>query len=624
MNVFRRFLPYFKPYSWLIVLTLILSTTYSMLSAVSIYIILPVMELIFPDGQAEQTVPAATSAGSEGMFDGLKEQLREWLMNLVITPGNQRASLISLCLLIVVIFTLKNLFKYASNVTNTKIEQGVMKSIRDKLFARSVSLPVSFFNARRSGDLISTFTNEVSITNSALIPLFVKLTRDPLQALTLLLLLLALSVKLTLIAFSTSILTVVLIRVLKNYIRKYSTRMQEALKNITTRLQEAFQNVRIVKAYAGEEFESSRFRKETSWYIRSAMKHSIVSNLSGPISEIVAIAALAVVLFYGGLQVLDGTMQAEELITFLFLLFSIMTPIVGIFQIPTSIQRGVVAGEHVLELLEAQPEDASGTKKVDRLEQALTVEKVSFAYREDRPVLQDVSLEINKGETIALVGPSGGGKSTLMDLLIRFYDPTSGRIALDGTDIRDLSLQRYRSLFGIVTQESLLFNETVRTNIAYSADGVTEEKLIEAATIANAHGFISDLPEGYDTLIGDRGVLLSGGQRQRLAIARAVVRDPEILLFDEATSALDTESEVLVQKAIEEVLRNRTAVVIAHRLSTIRNANRIAVIEDGRIVEIGSHNELISREGLYKALYSAQFREEAYEEQLRKRNEQEA
>lgn len=611
MNIFRRFLPYFRPYTGFIALTLTLSTIFSLLSAASIYIILPVMELIFPNASSGQTQTAPAPATDPGMFDNLKGNLRDSLMDLVISPGNQRASLINLCLLIVAIFLLKNLFKYASNVTNTKIEQGVMKSIRDRLFSRSVSLPVSFFNTQRSGDLISTFTNEVGILNTALIPLFVKLTRDPLQAITLLLLLLALSVKLTLIAFSTSIFTIILIRVLRNYIRKYSTRMQQALQNITTRLQETFQNVRIVKAYAGERFETRRFEKETNWYIRSAMKHSVVANLSAPISEIVAIAALAVVLFYGGTQVLEGAMQAEELITFLFLLFSIMSPIVGIFQIPASIQRGVVAGERVLSLLEAEPEDSSGTASAGGLQDALAVRDVNFSYIEGRPVLKNVSLTIRRGETIALVGPSGGGKSTLMDLLIRFYDPQSGNITLDGQDVRELTLESYRSLFGIVTQESLLFNETVRANIAYAMPDVSDDRIVEAAKIANAHEFVQRMEKGYDTLIGDRGVLLSGGQRQRLAIARAVVRDPEILLFDEATSALDTESEVLVQKAIEEVLKDRTAVVIAHRLSTIRNAHRIAVIEGGEIRELGTHEELIAQNGLYRALHDAQFREEA-------------
>lgn len=612
MNIFRRFLPYFKPYAGFIALTLTLSTIFSLLSAASIYVILPVMELIFPDPSSPSSIQTAPPAHSTdpGLFDNLKEGLRESLMDMVIAPGNQRTSLINLCILIVAIFLLKNLFKYASNVTNTKIEQGVMKSIRDKLFSRSVSLPISFFNKQRSGDLISTFTNEVGILNTALIPLFVKLTRDPLQAITLLVLLLALSVKLTLIAFSTSIFTIILIRILKNSIRRYSTRMQRALQNITTRLQETFQNVRIVKAYAGERFETKRFEKETDWYIRSAMKHSVVANLSTPISEIISIAALAVVLFYGGIQVLNGTMLAEELITFLFLLFSIMSPIVGIFQIPASIQRGVVAGERVLTLLEATPEDSSGTAIAAELQHGLHVQNINFAYLKDRPVLKNVSLDIHRGETIALVGPSGGGKSTLMDMLIRFYDPESGAITLDGRDIREFTLESYRSMFGIVTQESLLFNETAKANIAYAMPEVSDQKIIEAAKIANAHEFIEKMPEGYDTVIGDRGVLLSGGQRQRLAIARAVVRDPEILLFDEATSALDTESEVLVQKAIEKVLKDRTAVVIAHRLSTIRNATRIAVVDGGEIRELGTHDELLTQNGLYRTLHDAQFKGE--------------
>lgn len=607
MNVFRRFLPYFRPYTGMVFVSILLSTAFSFLSAISIYIILPIMEIIFPDGNPQKSTVAV--AAPEGFLDSVKAQLREWMMGLIITEGNARASLINLCILVVILFLLKNVVKFASNIANTKIEQGVAKDVRDDLFSKSIALPIPFFNNQRAGDLISVFTNEIGTMNSALIPMFIKLTRDPLEALMLLFLLLALSPQLTLIAFSTSILTVILIRVLRNYIRRYSIRMQDALQNITTRLQESFQNIRIVKAYAGEKFESGRFKKETTWYIRSAIKHSIVSNLAGPISEIIAITALAIVLFYGGLQVLDSRMEAQELITFLFLLFSIMTPIVGIFQIPTSIQRGLVAGERVMKLMESEPEQSSGAVETTQLNDSLQVNGATFAYREGRPVLKDVSLTVRRGETIALVGPSGGGKSTLMDLLIRFYDPDSGNITLDGRDIREFRLDSYREMFGIVTQESLLFNETVRNNIAYSLPDATDEQVEAAATIANAHSFIQELPEGYNTLIGDRGILLSGGQRQRIAIARAIVRNPEILLFDEATSALDTESEVLVQKAIEKVLQDRTAVVIAHRLSTIRNASRIAVVDGGVIREEGTHDELLARNGIYRALYDAQFRE---------------
>ncbi|MBC8144242.1 MAG: ATP-binding cassette domain-containing protein, partial [bacterium] len=296
-------------------------------------------------------------------------------------------------------------------------------------------------------------------------------------------------------------------------------------------------------------------------------------------------------------------LAADELITFLFLLFAIMQPITALFTIPGNIQRGIAAGERVLAILEATPAVMSGTRRAPAVRDELLLNNVGFEYREGLPVLDEVIVSIKRGQTVALVGPSGGGKSTLMDLVIRLYDPTSGGILLDGVDIREFDLESYRSLFGIVTQESILFNDTVRNNITYSRTDLDDEKVIAAARMANAHEFISRMPDGYSTMIGDRGVLLSGGQRQRLAIARALVRDPQILLFDEATSALDTESELLVQEAINRLLVDRTAIVIAHRLSTIRNADVIVVIDGGKVAESGTHDELIANGTIYRKLY---------------------
>ncbi|MGE3802806.1 MAG: ABC transporter ATP-binding protein, partial [Candidatus Kapaibacterium sp.] len=609
-NVIRRFLPYVKPYSAKLVLTVILSAIFSFLSAASIYIILPIIGIIFPSTTVSPEA-AATANATSGFFDNVKETIRDWISDLIVADGAPHQSLLNMCFLVVGIFLLKNIVKYTSNVVNTGIQEGIMKDIRNHLFGRSVQLPITYFNNRRSGEMISVVTNEVNTINGALVPTLIQLTRDPLEIITILFLLLALSPELTLLAFSTSILTVLLIRLLRTYIRRYSIRMQRALENMTTRLQEAFQNIRIIKAYAGEKYENERFERETKWYTRSAIKHAVVKNLAGPISEMFAIVALVIVLFYGGSDVLSGELRGEELFAFIFLLFSIMTPIVSVVQIPTNIQRGIVAGERVLKMLEEEPERSLGSVDVKEIENVIEAENVTFSYRPDTPVLKQVSLQIKRGETVALVGPSGGGKSTLMDLLIRFYDPEAGSIKLDGKDIRNFSLDRYRKLFGVVTQESFLFNDTVRNNICYNAPEATDEEIEKAARVANAHEFITLLPNGYNTVIGDRGVLLSGGQRQRIAIARSIVRDPQILLFDEATSALDTESELLVQQAIEQVLEGRTAVVIAHRLSTIRNADRIVVIQDGKIAETGNHDELLSLNGTYRTLHDVQFKVEA-------------
>jgi subfamily B ATP-binding cassette protein MsbA len=611
MNVIRRLLPFLKPQTGLISIAIVVSMLLSALSAASIVIIWPILKVIFPasDGPVSGGAPSTAIDRAAGFLATLKQSLLDLLQSTIIVNGDQMASIRNLCLLVIAIFVLKNLMKYISGVVNSMIEERMLKSIRDLVFARTVNLSLDFFNARRGGDLISTLTNDISTMSSALTPLFGTVVREPLQAAIILISLLAFSPSLTLIAFSTSILSVVMIRVLTKHIKKYSSRMQSALGEITNRLHETFQNIRIIKGYAAERYETERFQRETSWYVRSSFKHSAVVSMMSPISEILAITALSLVLMWGGYQVIQGQMKPDELLTFLILLFAIMQPIVSIFSIPSTIQRGLVAGERVLELMDKQQTVISGTRKVEELKRELQFLNVGFSYRPGIPVVRDLTLTIKRGHTVALVGPSGGGKSTIMDLVARFYDPTDGGIYLDGVDIREFDLDGYRSLFGIVTQESILFNDTVRNNIAYNMTGATDEMVVAAARMANAHDYIMRLPDEYDTMIGDRGVLLSGGQRQRLAIARAIARNPQILLFDEATSALDTESELLVQEAINNLLIDRTAIVIAHRLSTIKNAHMIAVVEDGAIVEVGTHDQLLAAGNLYRKLYDVQFRE---------------
>ena len=512
------------------------------------------------------------------------------------------ASLRNLCILVVVLFLLKNLAKVASGVIASVIQHGVMKDIRDQLFDKTLHLPISHYNDTRGGEMISLVTNEVATLNAAILPTFVKITRTPIEILSLLLLLLAISPLLTLISFSTTILSVFVVALMRRTIRRYSLRMQSALENITARLQEGFQNIKIVKAFSTEGFEAKRFATETTFYTKSAVKHSIVNNLSGPVSEIISVVAIGVVIFYGGSLTLSGEMAAEELITFLILLFSIMAPVVKLLQIPTEVQRGEVAAERLAATFDADPETSGQLKAPTEITNDISLKNIGFSYVDGIPVLKNLSLTINKGETVALVGPSGGGKSTIIDLMLRLYDPVSGSIEIDGIDIKRVDLVGYRHLYGVVTQEPLLFHDTIASNIAYGDVTLGIDKIESAARIANADQFIKELPNGYDTLVGDRGTRLSGGQRQRIAIARAVAKMPEILLFDEATSSLDGESEALVKEAIEAILVDRTAIVIAHRLSTIQSADRIVVVDKGQIVESGSHKDLLEGEGAYAAM----------------------
>lgn len=379
--------------------------------------------------------------------------------------------------------------------------------------------------------------------------------------------------------------------------------MQHAQANYTSTLQETVHGIRVVKALAVESTMLKRFSSQTAHYVHTALRNERVSALVPVVNDTFGILALVGVFFAGGMALESGQIVASNLVTFLFLLFGLMQPITSIVSTIASMQRGIAAAQNVAGLLDEQPTITDGSSRPGTFSTELAINDVSFSYGSGN-VLRNITLNIRRGETVAFVGASGSGKSTLLDLVLRFYDPQQGNISFNGQDIRTFSLPEYRSMFGMVSQETILFNDTVFANITLGMENVTSEQVEQAARIAHAHDFISQLPDGYNTVIGDRGMRLSGGQRQRLAIARAVVRNPQILLFDEATSALDTESERIVQAAIGNVLSNRTAIVVAHRLSTIVHADKIFVFDNGTIVETGTHNELLAMNGVYTRLYA--------------------
>lgn len=575
---------------------------FSVLSTVTIIVIQPVLEALFnPESMNSQPL----ISNNESISASIKQWFFTSVLDIVKSDSHSK-TLFHLGLLILFLFILKNLTKYLGNNVNVRLGEGISKSIRDQLFRKIMSLSMDYFNRSKVGDNISFITNSVATMNGAVSPLFLTVFRQPIEISLFLAVLFSYSPFLTLIAFSTSIGSLLIIKLSTKAIKNYASRMLFSMHALTSLIQEMISGIRLVKTTATEEKATSQFEQETQRYVKASVKNQKLVDLVPALNEILAISALCAVLYVGGNQVYAGELKPQELMTFLFALFSIMSPIAQLTNTPAVIQKGIVAAESVFDIIDQQPTVKNGNTSIKTFTSSITVDNLHFSYDGNHEVLHDIHLSIDKGKTIALVGQSGSGKSTMSDLIVRLYDPNKGSICVDGINIKEFSIEEYRQLFGIVSQDSFLFNDTIAENICFGKNSISEDEMIYAAKMANAHDFIMSLPLGYQTKIGDRGVLLSGGQKQRLAIARALVRKPQILIFDEATSALDAESEHLVQEAIHNLLQGRTALIIAHRLSTIIDADCIYVFDNGSIVESGTHKELLEKGGIYSRLCSLQ------------------
>jgi len=582
----------------------VLNILFSLFSAVTIALIKPILNFLFEVGDKKA---ANETALDIGFFQEIKDAFFDFFLS-IITGDTVEATMIRLGVVIIVMFLFKNIFKYLGAVVGNVFNQRVIKNIRDTVFFKVTSLSMDYFNREKQGTIISKVANDVSLLNNTTVASINGVIRDIVQIIIFLFFLLTISVQLTLIAFSTSILSLVFIRISVKYLKRYASRMQDAMANFTTTLQESIGGIRVLKSLNAKEATDQRFATDTESYVKSAIKHKKVMALVPAVNEIWAILGLCVVLVVGGQQVLVAkTVKADDLMTFLFMLFALMTPITSLLSAYSKLQQGIIAGERVMSILNEKPTVLDGTKEITTMENELKFEGVTFGYT-DNPVLKNIDLTLEKGKKIAFVGGSGSGKSTALDLITRFYDPLSGKLTLDGTDVKDIKLANYRAMFGIVSQENILFNDSIYNNIIYGMEDVEDDEVIESAKIANAYKFIMKLPDQFDTVIGDRGVTLSGGERQRVAIARALVRNPEILIFDEATSALDVESEKVVQDAIDSSLKDKTAVIVAHRLSTVVNCDTIYMFNNGEVVEQGTHQELLEMNGYYKNLYDIQFK----------------
>ena len=516
---------------------------------------------------------------------------------------------ITLALLAVFIF--RSLASFLQNYHLNYVGEKIVVDIRCQLYAHFQTLSIKYYNDRRVGELISRISSDVTVVRTVLTGNISGFLQQTLTLIGSVAIMFYLNWRLTLFIIVLMPIIVAVAFVLGSAIRRASTRVQDEIAGATVVAEEVFQNIREVKSFVRENYEIARYNKAIEIAFRAAVKLLTIRSVFGPIIAFFAFAGLALILWFGGREVLDGRLSAGELIAFLIYGLTVAANFAGVISMYSQVQEALGATKRVFEILDTQPDirDAPKAKHLASVNGAISLQGVSFTYEDGLEVLSDINLEIAEGEIIALVGPSGAGKSTFFNLIPRFFDVDAGSICIDGQDIRDLTQSSLRGHIGIVPQETLLFGGSIRENILYGKLDALEAEMIEAARSANAHDFIIELPRGYDTIVGERGIKLSGGQRQRVAIARALLKNPSILLLDEATSSLDNESEQLVQEALARLMKHRTTLIIAHRLSTTRVAHRIAVLDRGRIIELGPHEELMARRGLYAKLYAMQFRE---------------
>jgi subfamily B ATP-binding cassette protein MsbA len=538
----------------------------------------------------------------------ITDSFKHYFSKIVVEQG-AFASLYFICILICVTMLLGNTFRYLERVIATKIRADLVKNLRMDFFTKISQMHIGYFNNSRKGDLISRFTNDVAEIENAVMNSLKSVLREPLMIIAYFIVLFTISVKLTLFTMVVLPLTGGVLAEIIKRLKKQATGSQESLGRIVNILDETFGGMRVVNAFNARNFIISRLEKESSLYRTLSKGVAYKNELASPVSEILGTFIMGGIIIIGGTMVLgeNPSIDASSFMLFLAVYAMIIQPAKNFSNGITSLQRGTASAARIFSIIDQEPLIKSKPDAIElkSFEKSIEFKNVSFAY-EAHNVLENINLTIEKGKTLALVGPSGGGKSTLADLVPRFYDPVQGEVLLDGTSLVDYELESLRKQMGVVTQESILFNDTIYNNIAFGMPHVSEEDVIRAAKIANAHDFISQTDDGYQTYIGERGSKLSGGQRQRLSIARAVLKNPPILILDEATSALDSESEKLVQEALFNLMKNRTSIVIAHRLSTIQHADEIVVIQEGRIAERGSHEQLSAQNGIYRKLIDIQ------------------
>lgn len=605
MKTYLRILSFARPFGLLAPQYLIYAVLHVVFSVINFAVMIPLLDVLFGNLEAVDAMVEPVFSFSLDYFINLFK----YYFNSIILNEGKLYALYFICILVVAATLLSNLFKYLANIVLALIKINVITNLRTKFFDSIMGFDLSYFTSSRRGDIISRGTSDVLEVENSVVSTFTVIIKEPLMIIGLFATLFWMSAELTVYTLILFPISGLLISQILKRLKSSAVGMQESLGHISNVLDEAIGGMRVVKAFAAERYMKKKFNDKIDNYSKFNFSIAKTYNLAPPTSEVLGAVTLALLLLIGGQLIFndESSLTASQFIGFLVIFSQILPPAKSLANSFSNINKGIASGERVFKLMDqvagiqSKPEGLDGSE----IQGAIKFENVSFAY-EEKKVLQNIDFEIPKGKIMALVGPSGGGKSTIADMVPRFYDPMEGRILMDNQDLREFQISELRKNMGVVTQESILFNDTVFNNISFGKPEASLDEVIEAAKIANAHEFVEKMEDGYETLVGERGAKLSGGQRQRLSIARAVLKNPPILIMDEATSALDSQSEKLVQEAINKLMQNRTTLVIAHRLSTIQNANEILVIDEGKIVEKGTHTSLMSDGGLYKKLTEMQ------------------
>jgi subfamily B ATP-binding cassette protein MsbA len=608
MTYIKKLARFIVPYKKYAYLNIFFNVLYALFGTLSFVSLMPMLKVLLKT--SERILEKPLRENYDGLLaygDYLNDSLNYFITDKIATDGQYQV-LILMIMVVLSAFLLKNISGYFSNFFLAYLRNGILKDIRNELYEKTVELPVAYFTEKRKGDIIARISTDVNEIQNSLLAILELLVREPLTIIFTIIVMFTISFKLTVFVFVFIPISGLIISRVGKSLKKHSKKVQDENGVFLSILDETINGLKVIKGYNSENRFTTIFKNSTSRLYKFANGLAHRSNLASPTSEFLGIVVIAVILLYGGKMVLvDAVLTPDEFITYMALAYNILTPAKAISKASYKVKAGNASADRVLEILQTTStlKDSEHAKTKTDFTKGIVIDQINFKY-EDELVLDDFSLQIEKGKTVALVGQSGSGKSTIANLVTRFYDINQGSITIDGEDIRNLTKQSLRNLIGLVTQDSILFNDTVKNNIILGKEDATDPEIIDALKVANAWEFVKDLPNGIETNIGDSGNKLSGGQKQRLSIARAVLKNPPIMVLDEATSALDTESERLVQDALENMMKNRTSIVIAHRLSTIQNADTIVVMQKGKIVEQGKHQELLDNNGVYSNLVKMQ------------------